>query len=179
MDQLSRRKAIRHGALAAGVVWTAPVLKSARVLQTTGSSPPSSTTTTDTGPTTVDITGAITGTLMVSSPTPPFAPFVFHFDGTITVPGVGDGTFTFDETVTNEPTVEGPITVTFSTGTLVGDLLVEMPAPNGTLPTHLTFTGGTGSLAGATGHADGSITMTSQSTFFTLEGSVAGPLEIP
>jgi hypothetical protein len=104
---------------------------------------------------------------------------LFHFEGTITVPDVGDGTFTFDETVTNQPTVEGPITVTFGSGTLVGDLLVEMPAPNGTLPMQLTFTDGTGALAGATGQADGVITMISQGTFLTLDGSVAGSLEIP
>jgi hypothetical protein len=177
MDLLSRRTAIQRGAMAAGVVWTTPVLKSVRAMQANGS-PPSSSTTSDPGPTTVDISGAITGTLLVSSLTPPFAPFFFHFDGTITVPAVGDGTFTFDATITNEPVVEGPITVVFAGGTLAGDLLVEMPVADG-LPMHLTFTGGTGLLAGATGQADGFIAMISQGTFFTLDGTVAGTLEIP
>src|SRR5262249_46545394 len=138
----------------------------------------SSTTTEPAGPTTVDITGAITGTLRVSSLTPPFSPLFFHFDGTITVPGVGDGTFTFDETITNEPVVQGPITVNFDDGTLLGEIVVAMPVTEG-LPTHLTFTGGTGSLLGATGPANGFLAMVSQTTFFTLDGTVAGTLELP
>jgi hypothetical protein len=179
MNRLSRRTAIQRGAIVAGVAWTAPVVKSVRLLQASGSPPPSSSTTTEpSGPTTVDISGAITGTLRASSFTPPFTPLFFHYDGTITVPGIGDGTFTFDATVTTEEVVEGPITVTFAAGTLVGDLFFTMPVAQG-IPMRLNFTSGTGNLAGATGHADGFIAMVSQSSFFTLDGSVTGTLDLP
>jgi hypothetical protein len=183
-EGIDRRKMLRGVAVGAGLVWSAPAVKSVRLLAAPGTpAPPTS----DTEPpmfTTYTFGGPFKATFVFLPPEPGCGSNG-EFDFPTNVDGVGPATVAENICVNNGggPVVllSGSFMLTVNGGTLVGTFTGTAGPPDGSgAPAHhdITITSGTGIFAGATGTAtlDGT---PGPSQFPVVQGTLSGSVTVP
>ena len=185
---LRERDAIRNTAIAAGFVWTAPAVKSVRVLGSSGTpAPPTSGTTPPT--TVINFGGSMTGIVSFFTVTVCGDTFPVFLDGDLT--GLGGATSSievcFDTSgapVTPFPIVGGAYSLALSGGGFSGPvtggtmLLGAVFLPNN-IEADIAITEGAGDFAGATGTAHLSVTATGNSIPAPATGTLTGTVTVP
>jgi hypothetical protein len=193
---ITRRQAIERTALAAGLVWSAPAIRSVHRVAAGGTPPPTSSSSSVPSTTTFTFSGAVTLPARLG-PTDPACVENLDWHGPVDLSPFGQGNLalaiclgaldgsghyplihaTFDLSV-SDGTVSGP-----STSGTVGPL-VSFPPPEVTVPFHIAFAinGGTGAYDGASGTANLDGTYFSSSDGGSPDqfiGDVAGTFDVP
>ena len=183
-SRLSRRNVLAHGAIAAGLVWSKPVVRSVGRLGAVGTPEPPTSATNPPTSTTYTFGGPSEGTFVNLPQTEPGCVLNGEFDFPTNVDGVGPATVAENICVNNPagPVVllSGSFTLTANGGTFVGTFTGTAGPPDGSgAPAHhdITITTGTGIFAGATGTAtlDGTGPSQFPVVALTLSGSVTVP----
>ncbi len=158
----TRRQVIERGALAAGLVWATPALRSVRVLQATGTPPPA-TTSNPPPPTVITFSGIVNTSQGGLDDAPDCPGFVLDVFGSADLDPIGptqlalQPCFMFppDAQNTYHPAGAGHFVLTPSggtiTGTVAGPLGPTTAQQSLAIDWTLHVTGGTGTYAGATG----------------------------
>jgi hypothetical protein len=188
MDGAHDRRAVLKGAaLAGGLVWARPMLRSIEVVRAAGSAPPP-TTTAPPPPTVITFSGIVNTSQGGLDDAPDCPGFVLDVFGTADLDPFGPTQlalqpcfmFPADAQNTYHPAGDGHFVLTPSGGTLVGTVAGPLgpSSPQQSLEIDWTLhvTGGTGTYAGATGTGAfvGQLIDISQA-----QGTLSGTIEIP
>jgi hypothetical protein len=176
---VTRRKLLRGGAVAAGLVWSAPAIRSVRPLDVAGSPPPSSTTSTVTAPppTTFELVGSFSdASTVLSDSTLTFDDFIVPFVAPI-------GTSTMSLQILVQPELDigflfigGTFLIVAASGEISGEVIGgSATAANLAYQADLSITAGQGLFAGATGSA----TISGSIAFGTASGDIIGTFTVP
>ena len=185
-----RREVLRHGAVVAGLVWSAPTLRSVSRLAATGSPPPTSTPTTTTSMQ-VSFAGTVPRTLLGPGTGACFGAIgTAAFNVTTELSSLGRCTLAFDmclfEGQTNDVLIgDGTFLITAAGGAIGGSIDSGVIRSVPPLPTDqpmqfdMTITSGTNQFAGATGTAEFVGVATPGPPDNTVSGEVTGSFATP
>jgi hypothetical protein len=176
---VTRRRLLEGGAVAAGLVWSAPAVRSVRLLDANGTPPPSSTTSTGTTPpmTTFDLVGSFADAIVAfDDPRLTFDDFVVLFAAPI-----GTSTMSLQVVVQRELDIGflfigGTFLIVAANGEISGEVTGgSATAADLRYQADLSITAGQGAFAGASGSA----TIFGSIIFSEASGDVLGTFTVP